>query len=1240
MAELKIDIDGINNKVIPLLNKAKTELESAASSLSAISYSPDYYKFTNRSRVQSVLPQNIRNIKTDVNNINKWLSDISTKFKEADRKSNNSVNSLLGKLDKINLSNSIAKTGGAIVGVAAQSMAIGQDNITIFAQKGFELAETIVNGVQDGINFVGAKISSAWDSFYNAIVKPGINFFEECKAKVSNFVTGAVNEISKGINNIKDGITSFAQKGWDKLCGMAQSVGDAFNSVGAHISSAWNSFCTDVWPNIWDGIQSFGASVANVVTGFIKGLCQFVESLVDVVVILGTAIGSIGTGIYDGISYLVSLANGTSDEWESVTGAMWGNVMGFVAEDHVGNAFADFYKNNVVGQWLDEHAIDVCKSDGIVTNIFSGLGYVTGEVLLTIATLGVGTAVSAGATTLSFATTSAVVAGTSAFGKYTQEAWGNARDSSWEGIERSYQKGEITEEEYNTFTAIRSMTDEQWAEIEKDYKDGKISEEEFEQIKQIREMPEDWKTFENGWKGLLYGVANGVWEGVQWYVGGKLAGWTIKGGSQLASSTIRVGTDTIFNAVDTPFRAAMDTITYGKTWNQAWEEQGGWQSVLTNIGIGLVGSTGGEIFDGVKLNKASKVLDANKAFDSLDETTAKKVKDALLDDHKAGKIDLSKITDKELNDEITKKLVESGVNVIDPNYGFQLNTEDFGGFYKAKYEQGFFTKEQIDDMLDSINSKGYIDENTGKFLKNLFEDDNSRIYIKTINSNDADSIMEEGIRCLGTTTSGYGTIPKNISDISLGNTVTDVTDGGLYELITRLKGANGVSQGGNPIDGAVILKIPKDTSLEDIFKYNQELGLYNIDSKYNVGFIGCDANGVLDSTRITNINQTIKDININPQSSLVNDYKAGNINLQGMTNTDVENIIQQKISNRGWYSDTDYRYQYQYESAGSYGCDQGGISKLIKFKKPDGQLIEYNSPEYNQCLSQGIPLQKQATQEYFDIKKDIMNKYNMSNRDASSVISALDTIGACSYASQVNDLISFFSTRQDEFEKIFGFSLYKQNKLGVYEVNDKEILADLFVFNNHVNNGGSLLYTDEYGNTHVNYNNITRDINGYSAINSGDLQNYMMWGNGMQDNSINAYLKSKGSQYTYVSGKLNECQIKYNRNGIPTGKSYTNKTMQDIINNADYCMKNGYELQCYIAGTKNAQIRFIDMETNKVYVSTANWNEGGKYGAHAVKITGMTQDGFIVSSWGERLLIPYSDLQKSGAFTIFAGQYK
>lgn len=224
MAELKIDIDGINNKVIPPLNKAKTELESAASSLSAISYSPDYYKFTNRSRVQSVLPQNIRNIKTDVNNINKWLSDISTKFKEADRKSNNVVNSLLGKLDQINLLSNIGKTGGAVVGVAAQNMAIGQNNTTTFTQKGFELAETIVNGVKNGINSVGAKISSAWDSFYNKIVKPGINFFEECKAKISDFVKGLGNIFGFMGKIVFEKIESIHKSIYEEDLGLANTV--------------------------------------------------------------------------------------------------------------------------------------------------------------------------------------------------------------------------------------------------------------------------------------------------------------------------------------------------------------------------------------------------------------------------------------------------------------------------------------------------------------------------------------------------------------------------------------------------------------------------------------------------------------------------------------------------------------------------------------------------------------------------------------------------------------------------------------------------------------------------------------------------------------------------------------------------------------------------------------------------------------------------------------------------------
>ena len=708
MAELKIDIDAINKKVIPPINKANTELQTAIDDLYSIGLSPEYYKFYSRERIQSILPRNIDNIKSDVNNISGWIGGIATRFEEANRKSNNAINSLFSKVDKINFLNNAIKTGAAIGG-ASIAIAMDEKNIGTFAQAGFDLAETVITGVQNGINCVGAAVSSAWNSIYNNIVKPGVDFFEDCKAKVCNFVTGAVNEISNGVNKIVDGITSFAQAGWNKACEIAQSVGDAFNSAGAWISSTWNSFCTDVWPNIWDGIQSCAASIANVITGIIKGLAQFVESLVDLVVIIGTGVASIGTGIWDGISYLVSLATGTSDEWQSATAGMWQGVMGFVAEDHVGNAFADFYKNTEVGQWLDEHAVDACKSNGIVTNISSGIGYVAGIIVLTICTLGAGTAISGGATAMSFATTSATIATAAGTGKYTQEAWGKARDSSWEGIERLYQRGEITEKEYNTYVSIKSMTDEEWAEIQKDYKKGKITKEEFEQIKQIREMPDDWKTFENGWKGLLYGVANGVWEGVQWYIGGKLAGWAIKG-HKIATSAVKVGADTAFNALDTPFRSTIDTVTSGMTWDKAWEKQGGWDSLFTNVGIGLVGSAGGEIFDGVKLNKASKILNSDDIFDSLDEVTSKELKDALLYAQQTGKINLSKM-DEVIRDKIIKSIKEMDLAQLSKKEMNEIFDEMSTLFSSKKFknstleEQKAMVDKNLDDVIKGFDSK-------------------------------------------------------------------------------------------------------------------------------------------------------------------------------------------------------------------------------------------------------------------------------------------------------------------------------------------------------------------------------------------------------------------------------------------------------------------------------------------------------------------------------------------------------
>lgn len=165
-----------------------------------------------------------------------------------------------------------------------------------------------------------------------------------------------------------------------------------------------------------------------------------------------------------------------------------------------------------------------------------------------------------------------------------------------------YKKGEISEDQINTLIAIRNLTDEEWSQIKKDYIEGNIGKEEFEQIKQIREMPEDWTTLENGVKGLFYGIGTGAWEGVQWYLGGKLAGWTFKG-SKVATSATRIGVDTVFNTMDTPYRTLLGYLTTENTLEESWADQGGWNSVLTSIGVGFIGSTGGEFFDSLGINR-------------------------------------------------------------------------------------------------------------------------------------------------------------------------------------------------------------------------------------------------------------------------------------------------------------------------------------------------------------------------------------------------------------------------------------------------------------------------------------------------------------------------------------------------------------------------------------------------------------------------------------------------------------
>ena len=179
---------------------------------------------------------------------------------------------------------------------------------------------------------------------------------------------------------------------------------------------------------------------------------------------------------------------------------------------------------------------------------------------------------------------------------------------------------------------------------------------------------------------------------------------------------------------------------------------------------------------------------------------------------------------------------------IDEIHGYQLNENDITGFYKSRLESGFFTKEQLDSMIENINNKGFISEETGEYISNLFEDPNYDVYIKTIPSSDIASISEIGLYCNNHTASGGGA-PTSIDEINIDATITRMDS--IIDAIRDVKNANGISQGSNIVDGAIFLKIPKGLQIEDLVYFNEEKNVYCIKPEYIDSFFSVDKDGVV-----------------------------------------------------------------------------------------------------------------------------------------------------------------------------------------------------------------------------------------------------------------------------------------------------------------------------------------------------------------------------------------------------------
>lgn len=290
-------------------------------------------------------------------------------------------------------------------------------------------------------------------------------------------------------------------------------------------------------------------------------------------------------------------------------------------------------------------------------------------------------------------------------------------------------------------------------------------------------------------------------------------------------------------------------------------------------------------------------------------------------------------------------------------------------------------------------------------------------------------------------------------------------------------------------------------------------------------------------------------------------------------------------------------FQELSKGTGLYGIDQGVFKRIIK--------------DYSY---------------YKIIRDEFETRYNMNSIDTEIFMATIDSLGACTYADVANQIVGFYKDNPEDFEEKFGFPLYRKLPDGSEVLNDVALLADLYMYVNHVDNGGKLIYKNSYGMNVMNRDQLDIITPKRVQLKQGDSQKYLTLADGMNTEEINKYLQSKDNNLEYESGVIKGIDVNFPKGTEKVCMALIKQKVKDDL-------EKGNQVDLGVRSTGNS-IRYIDMDTNEVISTTQDWDGT----AHTTCITGVNDKGFIVSTWGKRCLVPFEDLENGGAFRIFSSK--
>ena len=257
---------------------------------------------------------------------------------------------------------------------------------------------------------------------------------------------------------------------------------------------------------------------------------------------------------------------------------------------------------------------------------------------------------------------------------------------------------------------------------------------------------------------------------------------------------------------------------------------------------------------------------------------------------------------------------------------------------------------------------------------------------------------------------------------------------------------------------------------------------------------------------------------------------------------------------------------------------------------------------------------------------DLLIDKGMKTYDAISYLESINSAGVCTYATRVNQILATFKDDPEEFEKCFGFPLYVDTSDG-RQLNSNELMLDLYTWVNL--NYASNIYGDKQPLLKIDDDGDLTRNDDYDTKN----QVYLQYNSGCNGLSIfNEYLQTKGLKLT-----TDEMFDYFSSNFVEEFPDIVRKKMEQgylitlEIDSPDRILElteedNSIPMKLWplLHPSKSGYTyKLVDMDTGEVLADTSAWNDSG----HSMFITGTTDEGVIVATWGQRALIKEEDFR-------------